>query len=90
MSRYKGGTADPWPEGRPGEVGAMYLLLFVIVVVIKSCPTFCDPMDYSSPGSSVWDFPGKNIGVSCHFLLQGIFPTQGLNHLLLGRQILYH
>ena len=29
------------------------------------------------------DFPGKNAGVGCHFLLQGIFPTQGLNpHLL--------
>ena len=26
-----------------------------------------------------WDFPGKNIGKSCHFLLQGIFPAQGLN-----------
>ena len=37
-----------------------------------------------------WDFPDKNTGVGCHFLLQGIFPTQGLNpHLLLGRQILY-
>ena len=22
-----------------------------------------------------WDFPGKNTGVGCHFLLQGIFPT---------------
>ena len=30
-----------------------------------------------------WDFPGKNTGVGCHCLLQGIFPTQGLNpHLL--------
>ena len=29
------------------------------------------------------DFPGKNTGVGCHFLLQGIFITQGLNpHLL--------
>ena len=41
-----------------------------------------------------WDFPGKNIGVGCHFLLQGIFPTQGLNLCLLCflhcRQILYH
>ena len=38
-----------------------------------------------------WDFPGKNTGVGCHFLLQGLFPTQGLNlRLLLGRQILYH
>ena len=26
-----------------------------------------------------WDFPGKSTGVGCHFLLQGIFPTQGLN-----------
>ena len=30
-----------------------------------------------------WNFPGRNTGVGCHFLLQGIFPTQGLNlHLL--------
>ena len=30
-----------------------------------------------------WDFPSKNTGLGCHFLLQGIFPTQGLNlHLL--------
>ena len=29
------------------------------------------------------DFPGKNTGVGCHFLLQGVFPTQGSNpHLL--------
>ena len=26
-----------------------------------------------------WDFPGKNTGVGCRFLLQGIFPTQGSN-----------
>ena len=30
-----------------------------------------------------WGFPGKNTGVGCHFLLQGIFPTQGLNPRLL-------
>ena len=30
-----------------------------------------------------WDFPGNSIGVSCHFLLQGIFLTQGSSlHLL--------
>ena len=29
------------------------------------------------------DPPGKNTGVGCHFLLQGIFPTQGLNLYLL-------
>jgi len=26
-----------------------------------------------------WDFPGKNTGVGCHFLLQRIFPTHGSN-----------
>ena len=31
-----------------------------------------------------WNVPGKNNGVGCHFLLQGIFPTQGSNPLLLG------
>ena len=36
-------------------------------------------------------FPGKNTGVGCHFLLQGIFLTQGLNPGLLHcRKILYH
>ena len=30
-----------------------------------------------------WDFPGKNTRVGCHFLLQGIFPTKGLNPSLL-------
>ena len=31
------------------------------------------------PWSGPWDFPGKNTGVGCHFFLQRIFPTQGLN-----------
>ena len=52
---------------------------------------FCDPMDCSLPGSSCpWDFPGNSPGVDCHFLLQGIFPTQGLNlGLLHCKQTLY-
>ena len=38
-----------------------------------------------------WDFPGKSTGMGCHFLLQGIFPTQGLNPGLPHcRQTLYH
>ena len=40
-----------------------------------------------------WDSPGKNLGVGCHFLLQGICPTQGWNlrllRLLHCRWILY-
>ena len=41
-----------------------------------------------------WNFPCKNTGVGCPFLLQGIFLTQGCNlrllRLLIGRRILYH
>ena len=49
-------------------------------------------MDCSLPGSSVYgDSPGKNAGKGCHALLQGIFPSQGLNPALLHcGQILYH
>ena len=37
-----------------------------------------------------WNSPGKNTGMCCHFLLQGIFPTQRLNPGLLHcRQILF-
>ena len=48
--------------------------------VTQSCPTLCDPMGYSPPGSfHPWNFLGKSTGVGCHYLLQGIFPTRGLN-----------
>ena len=30
------------------------------------------------------NFPGKNTGVGCHFILQGIFLTEGLNSCLLA------
>ena len=53
----------------------------------------CNPMDCSPPGSSVLgDSSSKNTGVDCcNALLQGIFPTQGLNPGVLHcRQILYH
>ena len=51
-----------------------------VCLAAQSCLTLWDPMDCSPPGSSVHgDSPGKNIGVGCHALLQGIFPTQGLN-----------
>ena len=48
------------------------------------CLTLCDPMDCSPPRLFCpWDSPGKNTGVGCHALLQGIFLTQGWNpHLL--------
>ena len=52
--------------------------------VTQSYLTLCDPMDYKLLGYSVHGiFASKNTGLGCHFLLQGIFPTQESNpHLL--------
>ena len=44
------------------------------VKVAQSCPTLCNPMDYT-----VWNSPGQNTGVGSLSLLQGLFPTQGSN-----------
>ena len=50
---------------------------------LQLCPTWCDPMNCSLPVSfEHGNSPGRNIGVGCHALLQGIFLTQGLNVLL--------
>ena len=55
-----------------------------VCLAAQSCPALCDLMDSSPPGSSVYgDSLGKNTGVSCHALLQGIFSTQGSNQHLL-------
>ena len=66
--------------------------------VYQSYLTLCYPVDCSLPGCSVHGiFPGKNIGVGCHFLVQEVrktfawFKTQALNPGLLHcRQTLYH
>ena len=60
---------------------------------LSECPTLFDPMDSSPPGCLLhpWNFLGKSTGVGCHFLLQGIFLTQGSNQGLLHfRKIFYH
>ena len=55
-------------------------LMVLLHLVTRSSPILCNPMDCRSPDSSVHgDSPGKDIGVSCHPLLQGIFPIQGSN-----------
>ena len=52
----------------------------------------CDPTGCSWPSSCIHGIsPGKNPGVGCHFLFQGIFLTQGLNpRHLCCKWILYH
>ena len=47
----------------------------VKVKVAQSCPTLCDPVDYTADGI----LQAGITGVGSHSLLQGIFPTQGSN-----------
>ena len=74
-----------------------YIYMCVCVCVCVSCSVVSDSLQphglYSQPARLFcpWDFPGKVTGMGCHFLLQGIFQTQGLNPSLLHcSRMLYH
>ena len=56
----------------------LFLPLKVKVFVAQSCPTLCNHMDRSPPGSSIYNSPGKNTGVGCHFLTPGDLPNPGI------------
>ena len=64
----------PFPGDYPTHVRNLGLLHWRQTFAIG---TLCDSMDYSPPGSSPWDSPGKNTGGSCQVLPQGIFLTSG-------------
>ena len=70
----------------PEPEGQMPLLFTRLVVSDSLQPHGLQPAKLLCP----WDFPGKNTGVGCHFLLQGIFLTQGLNLHVLHWQILFN
>ena len=53
--------------------------LSVCMVVAQLCLTLCYPGWQPTRFLLLWDSPGKNTGVGCHALLQGIFLTQGSN-----------
>ena len=60
----------------PLEARCNSVLLYMLLLPLSrfSCVRLCDPIDGSPPGSplplSLWDSPGKNTRVGCHFLLQ--------------------
>ena len=65
------------------------LLFFIVSKVSESRSVVSDSL-WSHGLYSPWNSPGQNTGVGSLSLLQGIFPTQGLNPGLLHcRQILY-
>ena len=65
-------------------------LLLKINTILQACRLSLSVMSYSFQPHGLyptrllcpWDFPGKNPGVGCHFLLQGNFPIQRLNPFL--------
>ena len=62
-------------------------LLCCCCCLVIQCPTPWQPQGLQPTRLLCpWDFPGRNTGVGCRFLLQGIFSTQrltpGLLHLL--------
>ena len=82
-----GGLAFLWWEFLCGNLNLQWLLLVQFSSVAQSCLTLCDPTDKLARLLSPWDFPGNTTGVGCHFLLQGIFLTQGSNPSLLHSQV---
>ena len=89
-----------WWTGRPGvlrfmgsqRVGHDWVIDLIWSVSCSVMPNSLWPMDLQLTRLLCpWDFLGNDTGVGCHFLLQGIFPTQGWNpNLLHCRQLLYH
>ena len=69
----------------------MLMHVKVKLLVPQSCLTLCSPMDCSTQAPLSMYFSRQEYWSGCHFLLQGIFLTQGSNlGLLHCRQILYH
>ena len=65
----------------------------IICCMLRHVWLFVTPWTVASGLFCPWNFPGKNTKVGCHFILQGIFLTQGQNphllHFLDCRWILY-
>ena len=79
----------PEPTAEPGtqtRSHSHFLTGYRKAVSVRSAVS--DPVDCSPPGSSVHRILQARVrGVGCHFLLQGLFPTRGLNPHLLHRQV---
>ena len=48
------------------------------MLVTQSCLALGTPWTITHQAPLPWDFPGKNSGLGCHFLLQGNLPDPGI------------
>ena len=81
-----------FPKGwKQNNWSSQYYYNILILLFSHSVILFCTAWTITARLLCPWDFPDKNTGVGCHFLLQGISLTQRSNlGLLNGKQILYH
>jgi len=101
---YVNVTSMKWHLIKFTHISFIFLLSYLFFVFSCSCFRYMNSYKwihfYRDHGGGLvaksarllcpWDSPGKNTWVACHFLLQGIFPTQELNlGLLHCRQIVY-
>ena len=92
--RVEGGNSMLRWSWRDGLVNTHHLKIycvfsnFVVVQLLSHVQHFCDPHELQHAKLLCpWDFTGKNTGIGCHFVFQGIFPTQGSNPYLLHWQV---
>ena len=87
LGSWGGKRSKEWEDGSLETEAGIGLTVFSCSVVSDSLRSHgLQPARLLCP----WDSPGKNTEVACHALLQGVFPTQGLNPGLLHcRLILY-
>ena len=77
-----------WSPPPPLLLPPLPFPLVVVVGQLLSCVLFFEtPWTVPARLLCLWDFAGKNTGVGCYFLLQGIFSIQGLNLCLLCWQV---
>ena len=57
----------------------VYMCILLLLFLLSHIQLFCNPMDCSPPDSSVHGISQQEYWRGCHFLLQGIFFTQGSN-----------
>ena len=74
--------------GRPWDflVKSQSMIAFCHCAALSHVRLFVTLWTVARQALYLLDFPGKNTGVGYHFLLQGIFPTQGSNQCLLNWQ----
>ena len=75
---WQGLSLSGWPSN---------FSLFVVFSCKVMSYSFTTPWTVACQAPLPWDLPGKNTGVGCHFLLQGILPTLGPNAQLLHWQV---